>query len=69
MADVSADEMVERLRQSVHRLLGWAEQYAPRMLEERERYDADLDEAEDVLEATEAWMVAKADQWLRKELP
>ncbi len=69
MADVSADEMVERLRQSLRKLLAWAEQYAPRMIDERTRYDADLDQAEDLLEATEAWMVAKSDRRLRKNLP
>lgn len=65
MTDVSADEMVERLRRSLSKVLEWAERYQPRMIEERARYDADLDEAEDVLTATEAWIVLHADQWLR----
>ena len=72
MTDVSADEMVERLRQSLTKLLGWAELYEPRMLRERAQYDADLDEAEDLLDATEAWMVLNADPWLRivpKKMP
>jgi hypothetical protein len=64
VTDVSADQMVERLRQSLDTLLGWAELYAPRMIEERARYDADLDEAEDVLEVAEAWILLNADQWL-----
>jgi hypothetical protein len=65
VTDVSPDEMVERMRQSLYTLLGWAELYAPQMTEERARYDADLDEAEAVLEATEAWLLLNADQWLR----
>lgn len=65
MTDVSADEMVERLRQSLCTLLRWAELYEPRMLHERAQYDADLDEAEELLDATEAWIVLNADQWLR----
>ena len=65
VTDVSADEMVERLRQSLCTLLGWAELYEPRMLHERAQYDADLDEAEDLLAATEAWIVLHADEWLR----
>jgi len=65
VTDGSADEMVERLRQSLHKLLGWAELYEPRMLHERTRYDADLDEAEDLLDAADAWMVLQADSWLR----
>lgn len=65
MTDVSADEMVERLRQSLYMLLEWAELYEPRTIEERARYDADLDEAEDVLEAADAWILLNADQWLR----
>ena len=52
MTDVSAEDLVERLRQSVSKLLGWAELYEPRTQQERARYDADLDEAEDLLEAT-----------------
>jgi hypothetical protein len=35
------------------------------MLHERAQYDADLDEAEDLLEVTEAWIVLHADEWLR----
>ena len=65
MTDASAHEIVERLRQSLSKLLGWAELYDPRMLHERARYDADLDEAEDLLEATEAWMVLDAGRSLR----
>jgi hypothetical protein len=69
VADLSPDEIVGRLRQSLDTLLGWAEAYAPRMLEERARYDADLDEAEDLLEAAEAWLTLNADRWLRKHTP
>jgi|RhiMetdeSRZDD1v2_1073273.scaffolds.fasta_scaffold1155094_2 hypothetical protein len=61
MTDVSATDMVDRLRQSVHRLLQWAEAYQPRMLHERERYDADLDEAEVLLDASGAWLALHAD--------
>ena len=72
MTDLSADEMVERLRRSLTKLLGWAELYEPHMLRERAQYDADLDEAEDLLEATDAWRVLNADHWLRivpKKMP
>jgi hypothetical protein len=58
--------MVERLRQSLCKLLAWAEAYQPRLPHERARFDAELDEAEDLLEATDAWIVVKADEWLRK---
>lgn len=53
MADVLADDLVERLRQSLHAVLHWAEAYQPRVVGEREQYDADLDEAEDVLAAVD----------------
>jgi hypothetical protein len=59
--DVSAEDMLDRLRHSIHRLLQWAEAYRPTTLYERERYDADLDEAEDVLDATNAWLALHAD--------
>jgi hypothetical protein len=49
MTDVLGDELVERLRQSLHAVLHWAEAYQPRVLGERDQYDADLDEAENVL--------------------
>lgn len=65
MTDLSADEMVERMRQSLLKLLEWAEAYEPRTFDERTRYDADLDEAENLLDDTEAWIAMKAEQWLR----
>ena len=65
MTDVLAHEMVERLRQSLTKLLRWAECYQPRLLRERARYDAELDEAEDLLEATDAWMALNANPRLR----
>lgn len=68
MMDVSADEMVERLRQSLHKLLVWADQYEPRLHHERTRYDADLDEAEDLLDVTDAWILLNVDRWLRTGL-
>jgi hypothetical protein len=58
MTDVSAEDMLDRLRHSMYRLLQWAEEYQPRTRYERERYDADLDEAEDVLDATAAWLAS-----------
>ena len=61
MTDVSAADMVDRLRQSMYRLLQWAEAYQPTMLHERERYDADLDEAEDLLDASDAWLTLHPD--------
>lgn len=61
MTDVSAADMVDRLRHSMHRLLQWAEAYQPTMLHEREQYDADLDEAEDLLDASDAWLALHAD--------
>jgi hypothetical protein len=65
VADVSSEEMVERLRQTLSAVLRWAEMYSPKTLDERERYDADLDEAEKTLDATEAWTLLNADKWLR----
>lgn len=65
MKDLSADEMVERLRQSLHTILGWAELYEPRTLHERTHYDADLDDAEDLLDAADAWTVVNANRWLQ----
>jgi hypothetical protein len=65
VTDVSADEMVKRLRQCLHKLLRWAEAYQPRMAHERAQYDADLDEVEDLLGATDAWILLNADQGLR----
>ena len=61
MTDVSAADMVDRLRHSMSRLLQWAEAYQPRMLDERERYDADLDKAEELLDASGAWLALHAD--------
>jgi hypothetical protein len=69
MTDVSAEEMVERARESLRKLLRWAEAYQPRTLRERGAYDEDLDEAEDLLEAFDAWAVLNADQWLRPVRP
>jgi hypothetical protein len=60
-----ADDMVERLRQSLHTILGWAELYEPRALGDRLRYDLDLDEAEDLLDATNAWILVHANRWLQ----
>jgi hypothetical protein len=65
VTDPSADEMVERLRHCLHKLLRWAEAYQPWMLHERAQYDADLDEAGDLLGATDAWILLNADQWPR----
>lgn len=62
MEPVSASEMTDRLRQSLRKLLGWAEAYQPRIVSERLQYDADLDEAEDLLEAAEAWMALHSDR-------
>ena len=62
MESVSASEMTDRLRQSLRKLLGWAETHQPRILSERLRYDADLDEAEDLLDAADAWMALNADR-------
>jgi hypothetical protein len=59
---VSAVEMADRLRQSLRKLLGWAEGCEPRMLDERLRYDGDLDEAEDLLEEADMWMAANVDR-------
>jgi hypothetical protein len=58
---VSALEMAEKLRRSLRKLLGWAEAYEPPMLSERLRYDADLDEAEDLLDAADAWFAVAVD--------
>jgi len=52
---MSAPELANRLRQSLRKLLGWAEAYEPRILSERVKYDDDLDEAEDLLEAADDW--------------
>lgn len=65
MTDVSTDDVVRRLRRSLTKLQGWALLYKPRMLRERAQYDDDLDEAEDLLEATEAWTAAHTDTPLR----
>lgn len=65
MTDVSTDEMVERLRQSLNTLLRWAELYQPRTVLEREQYDIDLDEAEDLLEAVEAWVAHNGERRVR----
>jgi hypothetical protein len=54
--------MAEKLRQSLRKLLGWAEAYEPPTLSERLRYDADLDEAEDLLDAADAWFAVDADR-------
>lgn len=62
MTVVSAEDMVDRLRQSMHKLLQWAEAYQPTMLREREQYDADLDQAEDLLDAADAWVALHADR-------
>ena len=62
MTDVPAEDMVNRLRQSMHRLLQWAEAYQPTMVHEREQYDADLDQAEDLLDAADAWLALHADR-------
>ena len=61
--DVSAADMLVRLRHSMHQLLRWAEAYQPRMVNERERYDADLDHAEDLLDALDAWLALQASEW------
>ena len=61
MTEVKPEDMVDRLRQSMHRLLRGAEAYQPTMLHERELYDADLDEAEDLLDAADAWLALHAD--------
>lgn len=55
MQITSADDLIEPLGQSLRKLLRWAEAYEPRMLSERRAYDADLDEAEDLLQAVQAW--------------
>lgn len=55
MESMSAPELANRLRQSLRKLLGWAEAYEPKILSERLRYDDDLDEAEDLLEAADDW--------------
>ena len=52
---MSGPELTNRLRQSLRKLLGWAEAYQPKILSERLRYDDDLDEAEDLLEAADDW--------------
>ena len=54
--------MAEKLRRSLRKLLGWAEAYEPPMLSERMRYDADLDEAEDLLDAADVWFAVDADR-------
>lgn len=67
MEPVSASEMTDRLRQSLRKLLGWAEAYEPRILSERLKYDADLDEAEDLLDAAEAWIALHADRFHERD--
>lgn len=62
MEPVSAEEMVVKLRQSLDTLLRWAEAYEPRTLNERLIYDRDLDEAESVLDAVDAWMAINPDR-------
>ncbi len=69
MEPVSASEMTDRLRQSLRKLLGWAEAYEPRILGERLKYDADLDEAEDVLDAAAAWMALHAARLHERDNP
>ena len=67
MEPVSASELTDRLRQSLRKLLAWAEAYEPRFLSERLKYDADLDEAEDLLEAAEAWMALHTDRFHERD--
>ena len=55
---MSGPELTNRLRQSLRKLLGWAEAYQPKILSERLRYDDDLDEAEDLLDAADDWAAA-----------
>ena len=55
MEPTSAPELAHRLRQSLRKLLGWAEAYEPKTVSERVRFDDDLDEAEDLLEAADDW--------------
>jgi hypothetical protein len=50
------------LRQSLRKLLAWAEAYQPKMPSERVRYDDDLDEAEDLLEAADYWASLQGDR-------
>ena len=69
MTNVSAEELVGRLRQALSALLQWAEAYEPGTIGERSRYDADLDEAEDVLADADAWMGPGADPWWRGSPP
>jgi len=54
--------MADKLRKSLRKLLGWAEAYEPPVLSERLRYDADLDEAEDLLDAADAWFAVDSDR-------
>lgn len=65
MTNVSAEDLIERLRQSLCTMMRWAEAYEPRLVSERSRYDADLDEAETVLTAADACIGAGADPWWR----
>ena len=67
MEPVSASELTDRLRQSLRKLLAWAEAYEPRFLSERLKYDADLDEAEDLLDAAEAWIALHADRFHKSD--
>ena len=64
MVEMSAEEMIERLRHSLTAVRGWAELYSPTMVHERARYDSDLDEAEDALAVADAWTSLNADRWL-----
>ena len=55
-------QLANRLRQSLRKLLVWAEAYQPRDLSERRQYDSELDEAEDLLEAADRWAARVPDQ-------
>ncbi len=65
MEPMSAPELANRLRQSLRKLLAWAEAYQPKMPDERVRYDDDLDEAEDLLEAADNWAALHGDPEIR----
>jgi hypothetical protein len=64
---MSAPELAHRLRQSLRKLLAWAEAYQPKMLSERLRYDDDLDEAEDLLDAADSWVAFHGDPETRPD--
>ena len=67
MEPMSAPELANRLRQSLRKLLTWAEAYQPKMPSERVRYDDDLDEAEDLLEAADTWAALHGDPEIRPD--